>query len=242
MIKDYYEAPNQDSLITSALNEVTDGLDKYDILSNIDELIIKTHDLIQRKYFSHQNQSAKNAIKRYLNDSIQIEILSRDDLIDEIAKRFEEFSEFNMSLSQARRARAGKTFEKILLNYFNKLEIPFSYQPVVNGTPDFIIPSVTGYRTQPQDTLVITAKRTVRERWRQITTEGARGYRFMLATLDHEISKQTLNEMRENQLTLIIPQPIIDKKKHYKNNPVITNYDKLFKKYIPNCLSLFNLN
>ena len=87
--------------------------------------------------------------------------------------------------------------------------------------------------------MVITAKRTVRERWRQVATEGARGYRFMLATIDDKISQNALNEMRENQITLVIPEQLINETDHYSSSNIIISYKKLFSNYIVNTLSNF---
>ena len=101
-----------------------------------------------------------------------------------------DYNKFFLSLSQARKSRAGKTFEYILKALFDKCEIPYSYQPVVNGNPDFIIPDKESYLDAPQNTLVVTLKRTTKERWRQVSTEGARGYRFFLATIDKKITKE----------------------------------------------------
>ena len=158
-----------------------------------------------------------------------------------LQKDMQKLDDFFLSLAQARKSRAGKTFETIIRLLFEKLEIPHSYQPVVNGRPDFIVPGKEEYIRAPQDTIVVTAKRTVRERWRQITTEGARGYRFFLATIDRNISGTTLNEMAQNQVTLIIPQAIIDEKTVYQNHSVIKNYKDLFDSIIPHSLESFGL-
>jgi hypothetical protein len=156
-----------------------------------------------------------------------------------VAEHFSDYDKFFLSLSQARKSRAGKTFEHILKPLFDKCNIPYSFQAVVNGKPDFIIPDRESYLQAPQNTLVVTAKRTVRERWRQIATEGARGFRFYLATIDKKISKNTLDEMSQNQVSLLIPQPVIDEIEIYQNHNIIYSYETLFKKLIPHCLDLW---
>ncbi len=226
-------------MIASSFNKIVSGYNKNDLVENIDDLIIRVHDRIYEDYKSYEEKEASRAIKKYFENEIDIGAVTNDRLLEVISSRYSELNTFTLSLSQARKSRAGKTFEKILYNFFNKLSIPFSFQPEVDGRPDFIIPGIDDYHNTPQDCLVITAKRTVRERWRQVATEGARGYRFMLATIDDKISKNALNKMRENQITLVIPEQLISDTDHYSSSNIIISYKKLFSNYIVNTLSNF---
>ena len=60
------------------------------------------------------------------------------------------------------------------------------------------------------DCIVFTAKRTLRERWRQIVTEGTRGLGFFLATIDDGVSQNQLDEMKRNRIYLVCPKHIKD--------------------------------
>ena len=59
--------------------------------------------------------------------------------------------------------------------------------------------------TGPTDCIIFTAKRTLRERWRQIATEGARGKSLFLATLDDGQTVKNLAEMLQNRITMVVP-------------------------------------
>ncbi|MDO8302248.1 MAG: type II restriction endonuclease [Sedimentisphaerales bacterium] len=58
------------------------------------------------------------------------------------------------------------------------------------------------------DCIIFTAKRTIRERWRQIVTEGTRGLGFFLATIDTSISDKQLAEMKAHRIYLVVPRDI----------------------------------
>ena len=241
VIKDFYHAPDQGEIITRATTSASSGLSIDEIKLSVDNIVIDSHDFAQEDFLVQERTRGTNAIKEFLNYRNPENVSDMNITFNQVAKHFDDFKKFFMSLSQARRSRAGKTFELILKQVFDYCDIPYSYQPRdVDGRPDFIIPGETGYRQTPQETLVVTAKRTVRERWRQITTEGTRGYRFYLATLDPDISKDTLDEMNRNHVSLIVPKPIIDGNNVYEQSSTIYSYHDLFNRLIPNCLQYWN--
>jgi hypothetical protein len=241
-IKTHYTPPDQKDIINTAFNSCTERKTYEEIKDSVDSVIMNANDQAKKMFFNQENKAGIIAITEYFQENINPRIEEKAAVLSYIANQFKDLDKFFLSLAQARRSRAGITFEAIIRLLFEKLDIPHSYQPVVNGKPDFIVPGKEEYLRAPQDTIVVTAKRTVRERWRQITTEGARGYRFFLATIDKDISGTTLNEMAQNQVTLIIPQAIIDEKKVYQNHSVVKNYKYLFDSIIPHCLKSFGLH
>lgn len=118
--------------------------------------------------------------------------------------------EFFLSVSQGRKTRAGKSFEKLLAAVFRSLGYEFTEQPDIDGKPDFVFPSIDHYRKAAMDCIVFTAKTTVRERWRQITTEGAKGGQMFLATLDDGITDEDLKEMSSQRIYLVVPKHLKD--------------------------------
>ena len=63
-------------------------------------------------------------------------------------------------------------------------------------------------KTNTQDATVSTAKRTLRERWRQIVTEGAKGLGFFLATIDDGVSEAQLGEMKAARIQMVVPSSL----------------------------------
>ena len=70
-----------------------------------------------------------------------------------------------MSIFQSRKSRAGKAFEYTIRELFSRLSYPFSEQVKIDGAkPDFVMPSENYFIRKPLDSIIFTAKRTLRER------------------------------------------------------------------------------
>ena len=110
-----------------------------------------------------------------------------------------------------------------------QLQYPFSSQPIINGQPDFILPSVEHFRQHAADYIIFTVKRTLRERWRQIVTEGTRGLGFYLATIDEDIATRDLAEMNQSRINLVVPTRIKGLRADYKNAPNIITFEQFFR-------------
>lgn len=132
-----------------------------------------------------------------------------------IGDYFYTLDKFFLSRTQSRRSRAGTAFEVVLAELFNKLQYPSDPQPAIDGNPDFVFPSISLYKKNAQDAIVFTAKRTLRERWRQIVTEGAKGLGFFLATIDDRVSEAQIGEMKAARIHMVVPSRLKDDVPHY---------------------------
>ena len=150
-------------------------------------------------------------------------------LIDGIGRHFHALDRFFLGLTQGRRARAGGAFEYLIKELFVQLRYPFSSQPIINGQPDFILPSVEHFRLHAADCIIFTVKRSLRERWRQIVTEGTRGLGFYLATIDEEIGANDLAEMNRSRITLVVPTRIKALLADYKKAPNLITFEHFFR-------------
>jgi hypothetical protein len=135
---------------------------------------------------------------------------SKDQFFKVLADNFIAIDKFFLSLTQGRRQRAGSALEQVIATLFDQLEYPYVSQPKIDGQPDFLFPSLKRYQEMPMDCIVFTAKRTLRERWRQITTEGNKGLHFYLATLDEELPESALSEMLRNRIYIVVPKRVKD--------------------------------
>ena len=151
------------------------------------------------------------------------------DLINSIGKHFHALDRFFLGLTQGRRARAGGAFEYLIKELFVQLRYPFSSQPIINGQPDFILPSVEHFRLHAADCIIFTVQRSLRERWRQIVTEGTRGLGFYLATIDEEIGANDLAEMNRSRITLVVPTRIKALRADYKKAPNLITFEQFFR-------------
>lgn len=114
-----------------------------------------------------------------------------------------------------RKSRAGKSLEHHLADIFTKNELVFEEQAVTedNKKPDFLFPNAECYHNlqfPADDLIVLGAKTTCKDRWRQVLTEADRVDVKFLFTLQQGISKNQLKEMHDSRLTLVVPHKYIE--------------------------------
>ena len=121
----------------------------------------------------------------------------------------------NMVLNR-RKSRAGKSLEHHLSAIFDGNEITYTAQAVTEGNkkPDFIFPSQSAYHNAsfPTENLIsLAAKTTCKDRWRQVINEAdrLRDRPKYLCTLQQGISPAQMNEMRAENVILVVPHPYI---------------------------------
>lgn len=198
------------------------------IKDNFDSIFSSTEKEAYRLYLIYEEIYGKevfSAFIEYLRQSKRIK--SVPGLQKSLGEYFYSFDRFFLSLSQSRRSRSGKTFESITNSLFKILNYPFDEQVVINGKPDFLMPSEKHYREDPPDCIIFTTKRTLRERWRQIVTEGTRGLGFYLATIDENISSLQLEEMLKHRIYIVCPKTLKDK--CYNNAINVLSFRQFFK-------------
>lgn len=129
----------------------------------------------------------------------------------------DEFIGYSLSVQNRRKSRVGHAFEGHLEALFNanklKFERPRGKGKVTenNSKPDFIFPSFAHYHDTefPSDKLIILgAKTTCKDRWRQVLAEANRVERKHLVTLEPAISIAQTDEMVSSNLQLVVPASV----------------------------------
>lgn len=120
-------------------------------------------------------------------------------------------SDFANSFLNRRKSRVGKSLEHHLAKIFTSSHIKFVEQAVTEGNkkPDFLFPGIDEYHnfTFPaEDLTFLGAKTTCKDRWRQVLTEADRIDCKYLFTLQPSISSNQLQEMKDERLTLVVPE------------------------------------
>ena len=129
-------------------------------------------------------------------------------------KTMEEFIYVANSMSNRRKSRAGKSLEHHLEAIFDGNGLTYASQMRTEDKkkPDFIFPSADAYFDKAFDTsklIFLGAKTTCKDRWRQILNEADRIPEKHLFTLQQGISKEQLNEMKSEHVTLVVPKKYI---------------------------------
>jgi EcoRII C terminal len=201
------------------------------IKSEFDKLILETEEEVYDVYLKHEMEYGSAVIKAFADHLVKAgEIASLSQTGSVLSGYFRVLDRFYVSLGNSRKARAGGAFEMIHNSLFKQLGYPFDEQKVINGKPDFLMPSERYFKKNAPDCIVFTAKRTIRERWRQVVTEGARGAGFFLATIDGSVSDNALKGMLDNRITLVVPDSIRVESYSGRNN--VLSFKQFFEDHL----------
>lgn len=112
-----------------------------------------------------------------------------------------------LSAAQTRKSRAGRSFEHHIQRLLDDGRVRYEEQAVFGGRrPDFVLPDVTAFNDpEYAESLILSLKTTLRERWKQLGLERRLGAVF-LATVDDRVSTPAIEEMGRNGITLVVPE------------------------------------
>ena len=225
--------PPQEEIVNEALRSIISGYgdDPAVLKENFDEAVSLSEKLAYGIYLRKEAEYGRRVLSEFAGHlSAAGEIRTPDDLGRVLGDHFTVLDRFYLSLAQSRKARAGRGFEDIHNSLFSRLGYPFTAQAVINGKPDFVMPSVDYYRKNPMESIIFTAKRTIRERWRQIVTEGTRGLGFYLATVDPGVSSEQLAEMMSHRIYMVVPHAL--KMEKYNGRENVISFMEFFRDHL----------
>ena len=163
-----------------------------------------------------------------------VNLLTRDtDMVTAVVRGFPLLDAVFLSASQQRKTRAGRSFEFHLATTLKDAGIRFQEQAILGGRrPDFVLPDkrtlLLGEARPFVEALVLSAKTTLRERWKQITHERFNCAIF-LATVDDRVSKQALDEMQVAGIGLVVPESLKSSKEtFYPTHPNVMSFKRFF--------------
>ena len=147
------------------------------------------------------------------------------DVLSKPMESVEEFVKIGLEITNRRKSRAGKSLEHHLASIFDSFGLHYQEQVTTEGNkkPDFIFPSEEAYHDPsfPSERLVfLGSKTTCKDRWRQVLNEADRIPHKYLFTLQDGVSPNQLEEMRDENLTLVVPKSL--HKSYPKGGDVIT--------------------
>lgn len=138
--------------------------------------------------------------------------LSIDNVFRNIIRNFPRIDKILLSASQTRKARAGRSFEYHIETMLRAGHVPHDVQVIMTAKrrPDFILPSLKVYKKpgRPyEEALVLSAKTTLRERWKQVEGE-IDNCDLYLATVDDKIAENAIQAMQEAGIKLVVPESL----------------------------------
>lgn len=146
-------------------------------------------------------------------------------------KDIDSFLQKAQSMVQRRKSRSGRSLELHTKAIFEEEGLQesrdYSWQEVSEHgkQPDFMFPSVNHYRDTsfPDSKLrMLAIKTTCKDRWRQVLNEANRINKKHLLTLQQGVSESQFEEMRQENVQLVVPAPVKDQFKKSIRSELLT--------------------
>ena len=103
---------------------------------------------------------------------------------------------------------------------------------VKGAKPDFVLPSSSYLESHPLNSMLLTAKRTLRERWRQVVTEANVTHGYYLATLDDNITEAQCQQMEKRKIWMVTTKDNIESLPHYISSHNVISFEKFFSEHL----------
>jgi hypothetical protein len=143
-----------------------------------------------------------------------------------------------LSISQSRKSRGGKDFELQLRKLLELMEVPYQ-PPDRTNRVDFMIPSYEHYARNRNQCIVISAKRTLRERWQEVVDELHKMNcpNVYLATADERISADKKDDIWRRNIYLVVWDDV--KARLFPTDDSVVSYSHLAGQVIPHFAKLW---
>ncbi len=155
-------------------------------------------------------------------------------MVTRLVRDFSGFYSEMLNASQQRKVRVGTGFETHIRSLLDAGSVPYAEQKVVGSLrPDFVLPGVDLYQSSSPDALVLSAKTTLRERWKQVIMEK-RSCPVFLATMDEKVAVASVRKMREHDVYLVVPEAfkasgtVVD----FAQEPNVLSFSEFFREEI----------
>ncbi len=142
-----------------------------------------------------------------------------EQIVQRVVRNFIPLYQVMLNASQQRKTRVGTGFESHIRRMLEAGGIPHEDQAIVSTRrPDFVLPNKKLYSDKSTDAIVLAAKTTLRERWKQVPMEQ-RNCTVFLATMDEKVTTSAVREMANLQIALVVPEA-------FKSKGTVVEYAK----------------
>ncbi|WP_281300969.1 type II restriction endonuclease [Iodidimonas sp. MBR-14] len=123
------------------------------------------------------------------------------------------FLSFSLGVQNRRKSRMGHSLEHHIAAVLDAYGIAYvrGAKTEHNHKPDFLFPSLAAYQAAACDEeglVMLAAKSSCKDRWRQVLTEAEKIPRKHLLTLQPSITKSQTDQMLAAQLHLVVPKAV----------------------------------
>lgn len=209
--------------------------DPWEIKAPGDAIMEISRELEYQLYRRHE-------LRRRAGELLAI-LTGTDDIAGAVLRNYPKIDALFLSASQQRKTRAGRSFEHHIAAALKGGRIRFVEQAVTGGRrPDFVMPDLNQLhdsRRAREDALVLAAKTTLRERWKQVSSERLNCEVF-LATVDDRVAATSILEMAGADIKLVVPESLKKSDEtHYRNQANVLSFRDFFDNEIRRKRSTF---
>lgn len=233
LVARYSAIPDPATIATEARNQWLhahnrNSFDPWQISAPGDAIMKISREIEYRLYRAHE-------LKRRASELLAI-FAGGEDLASTVVRRYPDIDAVLLSASQQRKTRAGRSFEHHIAAALTAGAIRFQEQAVTGGRrPDFVLPDLETLQTnrrQRADALVLAAKTTLRERWKQVSSEQL-NCDVYLATVDDRVAPTAIREMAELGIRLVVPELLKNSDEaFYKGQGNVLSFREFFDRSI----------
>ena len=183
----------------------------YDLSANARRCFIAAHSVTAQTVKGYPDRE----LMHWVDAEFQLfKVIENDRYSKKITTPFatvEELIEFANTILNRRKSRAGKSLEHHLSEIFSICQLTFAAQALTEDRkrPDFLFPNEESYNKPGFDNdklIMLAAKTTCKDRWRQVLNEADKIRVKHLFTLQPAISKSQLDEMYKSNVCLVVPE------------------------------------
>lgn len=207
------------------------GLTKLDpfALEAPGDVLMEISRTIELKIFEEYQHRVRSLelVRKILGDKAYK--ITAKDIIRLLIDKFHDIDSLMLSASQQRRSRAGLSYEHHIKTVLTGGKIPFQTQVKTESKKrhDFVIPSIKFLNSDTKEInsgLILSAKTTLRERWKQVESEK-KHHRLFLTTVDDNIAGNTINDMASVGINLVVPEKLlISESTEYNNHENVISF------------------
>lgn len=236
-------------LIISEFEKLPKDLKNPDyIMNNVSELILKLRENSWESYKPIEEKLNVAVLQKLVIEDDNQEIIESASGIDSVLKFIELYNKdmyiLNLSNTNSRRSRAGKEFEAIIEILLMAVGLSMDSQGNIGKKEfvdkglgkmvDVVTPTATHFTINKYDTVLISAKTTLRERWQEVAEENNRtsASSMYLATVDTTVTNDVIRRLNEAGVRLVVPKEF--KEEFYSNQPSVVTFEYLFKSILEN--------
>ncbi|MGB9608218.1 MAG: type II restriction endonuclease [bacterium] len=217
--------PSLDSILEEAMR----NLEREEIDNRFGEILVYLDKNATEIYRNNERKAIETlAVEWIEQQKEEIKERLKEMLLEEgwenfVKKAGKLFSEFGIlvqalekDLGNMRKARGGKTFEKLVINLLKiigiECEVPKGSIREKLRRIDIVVPSMDVALKTPDKAFFLACKRTLRERWKQEVPSSQPNQRVYLITIDDELSENKANEIRDRGLIAFVRDDLKEQK------------------------------